>query len=85
MPVRDSATDRGTEDDQSHRRLLGPGLWHRLSRMERVTGIEPAFSAWELLERVGSVWFAAGFAVPSGQECLLDAAGMAREWHGAGT
>jgi len=26
-------------------------LWQRFSRVERVTGIEPALSAWELLER----------------------------------
>jgi hypothetical protein len=28
-------------------------LLQRFSRVERVTGIEPALSAWELLERMG--------------------------------
>jgi hypothetical protein len=28
-------------------------VWQRFSRVERVTGIEPALSAWELFELMG--------------------------------
>src|SRR5674476_141855 len=30
-------------------------VWQRFSRIERVTGIEPALSAWELFELMGLV------------------------------
>ena len=33
--------------------FVNPQLRQRLSRVERVTGIEPALSAWELLEPMG--------------------------------
>ncbi len=38
--------DRGLESSDS-------ALLQHFSRVERVTGIEPALSAWELLERMG--------------------------------
>jgi hypothetical protein len=36
---------------------VGPNsyVWQRFSRLERVTGIEPALSAWELFELMGLV------------------------------
>jgi hypothetical protein len=37
------------------RKLSNALLLQRFSRMERVTGIEPALSAWELLELMGFV------------------------------
>jgi len=33
--------------------FVDPQLWQRFARVERVTGIEPALSAWELLEPMG--------------------------------
>jgi len=36
-------------------------VWQRFSRLERVTGIEPALSAWELLELVLITWVRCGF------------------------
>src|SRR5450631_51378 len=57
----------------------------RFSRVERVTGIEPALSAWELFELMGFVlssvrvsWSRAAWSVP------WMPAVMARQWHGAG-
>ena len=35
--------------------LTNPHEWQHFSRVERVTGIEPALSAWELFELMGLV------------------------------
>src|SRR5665811_1034844 len=62
--------------------FVNPQLWQRFSRVERVTGIEPALSAWELLELhgyvLGSVRVSrtqAAWSVPRMP------AVMARQWH----
>src|SRR5450631_4627034 len=72
-----------TEDGKMD--FTNPQLRQRFSRVERVTGIEPALSAWELFELMGFVlssvrvsWSRAAWSVP------WMPAVMARQWHGAG-
>jgi hypothetical protein len=48
-------------------------MLQHLSRVERVTGIEPALSAWELLKLMGMCLVPCVFAVTSGLKCPLDA------------
>ena len=39
-------------------------VWQHFSRVERVTGIEPALSAWELFARMGFVLGSLRFSGP---------------------
>ena len=50
--------------------------------MERVTGIEPALSAWELSEHMGVCWSRCGFR---GHERPGLSLGGPRQWHVNGT
>src|SRR5450631_2284746 len=67
-------------------RLIAPNLYvsQHFSRVERVTGIEPALSAWELFQLMGFVLGSLCSVVPNGLECPLDACRsgtlMARRW-----
>jgi len=54
----------------------------RFSRVERVTGIEPALSAWELLERMGMCLVPCEFR---GHERPGVSPGCLPKWHANGT
>jgi hypothetical protein len=54
-------------------------VWQRFSRVERVMGIEPALSAWELLELMGVCLVLCEFRGPEGLECPLDACRYGKE------
>jgi hypothetical protein len=61
-------------------------LLQRISRVERVTGIEPALSAWELFELMGSALGSLRVSRSRAVWCgLWMPAVMARQWHANGT
>ena len=68
--------------DSGELEFPNPQLLQRFLRVERVTGIEPALSAWELLERMGMCLVPCVFRGHERPEVSL---GCPPQWHANGT